>query len=321
MINLLEAAAGSVIPALVYGYGGYLVIQHRVSLGYVIACLQYLGRSLGSVTSLGNIPMMFRPVFAHAERLERTLAIPPESTGTIPLGMQRIQEISLEDVSIGYDGPNSTLVSGINLLICAGETISLVGPSGSGKTSIAMVLCGLYRPQCGVITVNRQPLTCLKLRDYRRHISVVSNDDFVFQGTLLDNLLIAKPDATPEEIAECLQNACLDEVADELPQGLNTVIGQGDVFLSAGQRVRISLARAMLRSPSLLILDEATANLDQGLEERLHRIIKKVFAESIVLVISHRSSTIAWGKRVYRIHEGCLTREEVYLPLAGGQSC
>lgn len=93
------------------------------------------------------------------------------------------------------------------------------------------------------------------------------------------------------------------------------------MFLSAGQRVRISLARAMLRSPSLLILDEATANLDQGLEERLHRIIKKVFAESIVLVISHRSSTIAWGKRVYRIHEGCLTREEVYLPLAGGQSC
>ena len=145
MINLLEAAAGSVIPALVYGYGGYLVIQHRVSLGYVIACLQYLGRSLGSVTSLGNIPMMFRPVFAHAERLERTLAIPPRA-GTIPWECS-VSRRSLEDVSIGYDGPNSTLVSGINLLICAGETISLVGPSGSGKTSIAMVLCGLYRPQ------------------------------------------------------------------------------------------------------------------------------------------------------------------------------
>ena len=179
---------------------------------------------------------------------------------------------------------------------------------------------GFYRPQRGLITVNRQPLTDLDLRDYRRHISVVSNDDFIFQGTLLDNLLIAKPDATPEEIARCLQNACLDEVADELPQGLHTVIGRGDVFLSAGQRVRISLARAMLRAPSFLILDEATANLDQGLEERLRRVISEVFAESIVMVISHRPSTIAWGKRIYRIHEGLLVNDDVLLPLAGEES-
>jgi ATP-binding cassette subfamily C protein len=213
--------------------------------------------------------------------------------------------IKLNKVSFSYDG-NTPVIKDINIAIETGQTTAIVGPSGAGKTTIADLLMGLISPNGGSILINGKKCVPEGMRNWREQIGYVPQDTFLFNDTVKANLLWAKPDANEEEINQSLRFAAAEEFVSGLPKGLDTVLGERGVLVSGGERQRIALARALLRKPSLLILDEATSSLDSENEKRIQNAIEKLHGQMTILVISHRLSTIRGADVIHVVEEGRL---------------
>jgi len=210
--------------------------------------------------------------------------------------------IKFEKVSFRYNS-NSPIIKDLDLIIKAGETTAIVGPSGAGKSTIADLVMGLIAPNQGRILVDGMGLSPERMKAWREKIGYVPQDTFLFHDTLRSNLLWAKPDASEEEIHQSLKLAAAEEFTSELPKKLDTILGDRGVLVSGGERQRIALARALLRRPFLLILDEATSSLDSENEKRIQNAIEKIHGQMTILVISHRLSTIR-GADVIHVIEG-----------------
>jgi ATP-binding cassette subfamily C protein len=214
-------------------------------------------------------------------------------------------EIRFEGVSFSYEG-RPLVIRDLSLTIKAGETTAIVGPSGAGKSTLADLVMGLIVPGGGGIFIDNRPLVPDRIRAWREQIGYVPQETFLFHDTLQANLVWAKPDAREEEIREALRLSAAEEFVSGLPKGVNTRLGDRGVLISGGERQRLALARALLRKPSLLILDEATSSLDSENERRIQGAIEELHGKITILLISHRLSTIRGADIIYLIEDGRL---------------
>ncbi|MBI3591530.1 MAG: ABC transporter ATP-binding protein [Candidatus Melainabacteria bacterium] len=211
--------------------------------------------------------------------------------------------IELNNISFSYE-KEKAVIENLNLIIKRGEFISIVGPSGSGKSTIADLIMGLLTPDKGYIKIDNNPLSAERINSWRSHIGYVTQDTFLFHDTVHANLLWACPNASEKEIKQALKLAACEEFISTLPEGLETILGDRGIRLSGGERQRLALARALLRKPSLLILDEATSSLDSENEKQIQGAIEQLHGEITVLIISHRLSMVCNSDRIYVLDKG-----------------
>ena len=223
------------------------------------------------------------------------------------------EEICLDCVSFGYE--EKRVIHDLNLTINAGEITALVGPSGAGKSTVADLIMGLIVPQQGCVLVDGSPLVPDRVQSWRKQIGYVAQDTVLFHETVRENLLWAKPNAIEEEIWEALRLAAADAYVTGLPQGLDTVVGDRGVLLSGGERQRLALARALLRKPTLLILDEATSNLDPENERRILQAIEQLRGSVTIVIISHRLAAVRGADVIHLLEKGRLVESETFSAL------
>jgi ATP-binding cassette subfamily B protein len=234
------------------------------------------------------------------------LAAPLEPRPANPVVVDELRTLRFDDVSFMHQTGNVHALTDVSFGAARGETIAFVGPSGSGKTTLVKLLVGLYRPRSGRILYNDQPADTVDLERLREKIGFVTQDTQLFSGSIRENLLFVSPGATDAECLEVLQKAACESLLARADKGLDTVIGEGGVKVSGGEKQRLSIARALLRHPHLLVFDEATSSLDSLTEEEISRTIRDVAGsrDVITILIAHRLSTIMHADRIYVLERG-----------------
>jgi ATP-binding cassette subfamily C protein CydCD len=212
--------------------------------------------------------------------------------------------VSFRNVSFAYPGRSKRILQDLNFEIPAGRTLALVGPSGAGKTSLAQLLMRFWDPEKGSITLNGIELKDFKLEELRSRVALIAQDTYLFNNSLRENILVAKPEATELELSEAVKLSALSEVIESLPDGLDTMVGERGSSLSGGQRQRVAIARAFLKDAPFLILDEATSHLDALSEHTVHKSLDLLKTNRTTIIIAHRLSTIRDADRIIVLNEG-----------------
>ena len=299
---LLQTTLSHFSKALVLGYGGYMVMERRLTPGDVVMFVAYLDRLFDPIDSLSSLAVSLPQHFASLNRAVRLLKTGPEE----PRGAElRIGpgEIEFRDVHFGYTKEREVL-AGLSFTVEAGKVTALTGPSGAGKTTMADLLLRLWEPASGEIRVDGQTLAKIDPASVRRAIGVVAADGAVFMGTLADNIRYKRPTATDAEVLAAVQAAGLSETLARLPGGLATEIGEHGMGLSVGERQRLQIARILADQPRILVLDEATANLDYATEAEVKQALTLLQHRPTMLVIAHRYSMIQDADRVVVLDGG-----------------
>jgi ATP-binding cassette subfamily C protein len=246
----------------------------------------------------------YLPSFATVTRIEQQCRAAAEPAGATVKPIELRSAIRFENVSFTYPSGQTQVLRGIDLTIAAGRTVAIAGPSGAGKSTIADLLMGLMAPASGRIIIDGTPLDAERALAWREQIGYVAQDTFLFHDTVRANLLWARPDASEAEVREALRIAAADEFVARLPQGLDTVVGDRGAALSQGERQRIAIARAILRRPRLLVLDEATNSLDSQNEARILDALARMSGAVTTVLIAHRLSTLRWADLIYVVEDG-----------------
>src|SRR6185369_6592554 len=259
---------------------------------------------------------------ASLANFEQILDIPKEPVPLDPRPVTTVTRIAFDDVVFRHQTATTNALDGISFAARSGETIAFVGPSGSGKTTLVKLLVGLYRPKTGDIRYDGKSINDVDLDQLRGQIGMVSQDTQLFSGTIRDNLLFVNPAATDEECLDVLNKAACHTLLARADKGLDTVIGEGGVKVSGGEKQRLSIARALLRHPKLLVFDEATSSLDSLTEEEISVTIRDVSMRKdlIAILIAHRLSTVFHADRIYVLERGSIIesgRHEDLLAMKG----
>ena len=288
--------------ALVFAFGGYLAFKHELTPGDVVMFVAYLDRLYDPIDSLTSLGVELQQNVASLSRGLRLVRDPVE-----PQGKQILQpgpgRISFSEVHFGYR-PEREVLRGLTLEIEAGKTTGIVGPSGAGKTTMIDLILGLYQTASGSITIDGQAISALDLSSLRSEVGVVAADGAVFRGTLADNIRYKRPNAADEEVRAAALAAGLASALERLPDGLETEVGEGGMGLSVGERQRLQLARVLLAAPRILILDEATANLDYATELDVKRTLSESRINRTTLIVAHRYSMVHDADRILVIEDG-----------------
>ncbi len=313
----------TIATALVYGFGGVLTINGAITLGTLLALTALLARLYGPLTALSNIRVDVMTALVSFDRVFEILDLKnpiSDPVNPVPLPANGLA-IEFNNVSLNYginqpflstlttktdinaDGETESLVD-IDLKIPAGSTVALVGPSGAGKTSLTSLITRLYDPTNGSVLVGGVDIRELKLSDLRAQVGVVSQDPHLFHDTIKNNLLLVKPEASETEIWEALRSAQLDNFVRFLPAGLDTVVGDRGHRLSGGEKQRLAIARVFLKSPRIVILDEATAHLDTENEAQVQKALSIALASRTAVVVAHRLSTVINADRIVVMDKG-----------------
>jgi len=260
----------------------------------------------GPLQEVGNIILSYREAEASLNNFRILMEKAPEPVPAHPIQVDNIQTLSFEDVGFKHKTAQQHAVKNISFTAAKGETIAFVGPSGAGKTTLVKLLAGLYRPQQGKILYNGINENEIDFDDLRRQIGFVTQDTQLFSGTIRENLLFVKPDATEAEVMAALEKASAQNLLARAEKGIDTMIGEGGLKLSGGEKQRLSIARSLLRQPNLLIFDEATSALDSLTEEAITRTIRHISAQrrQITVLIAHRLSTIMHADCIYVLEKG-----------------
>ena len=284
----------------------YLIYTRAITVGQFFSLFIYSFFIFGPLQELGNIINIYRETEASLNVYERILAIPKETKPENPTPMHDLRTLAFERVSFQHQSASSPAVSDISFRMERGETIAFVGPSGAGKTTLVKLLVGLYRPRSGEIYYDGIPGDRIDLDGLRARIGFVTQDTQLFSGTIRENLLFVRPSASDDECLDVLSKAACDSLLARAAQGLDTVIGEGGVKVSGGEKQRLSIARALLRHPHLLVFDEATSSLDSLTEEGIVETIRDVATTSgaMTVLIAHRLSTILHADRIYVLERG-----------------
>lgn len=284
----------------------FLVVQHRISMGDFFSLFIYSFAIFGPLQELGNIINIYRETEASLANFQQILDTPRDVKPAAPAAIGALRTLAFDDVHFRHLTANTPALDGISFRTELGQTVAFVGPSGSGKTTLVKLLVGLYPPAQGQILYNDVPGARLDLDALREQIGFVTQDPQLFAGTIRDNLRFVAPQATDEECLRALREAAADSLLRRAPLGLDTVIGEGGVKVSGGEKQRLSIARALLRRPTLLVFDEATSALDSLTEEEISRTVRELSAtrRHLTILIAHRLSTILHADCIYVLERG-----------------
>lgn len=283
-----------------------MIFGGRMSAGELVTMQIFSFFLFGPLQEIGNILLSYREAEASLNNFKNLMEKKPEPVPTTPVHLGEIQQLEFKNVSFKHQTAQQKAIDGIDFTAIAGETIAFVGPSGSGKSTLMKLLVGLYRPQEGNILYNGIDELSITYDDLRNQIGFVTQDTQLFAGTIKENMLFVNPAATDEEIVDAMKKASCYNLLSRANSGLETVIGEGGLKLSGGEKQRLSIARALLRQPRLLLFDEATSALDSLTEEEVTNTIKEVSSKTdqITILIAHRLSTIMHADRIYVLEKG-----------------
>lgn len=284
----------------------YLIFAQTITVGEFFSLWIYSFFIFGPLQELGNIINIYRETEVSLANFKKIMDMPQEPRPDNPIAIERIDTLGFEDVVFKHQSANRNALSGITFSVGKSKTIAFVGPSGAGKSTLVKLLLGLYRPQQGAIRYNGIIHQSIDIRSIREKIGFVAQDTQLFSGSIRENLLFVNPKATDEECLSVLKMAACDNLLARAEQGLDTLIGEGGVKVSGGEKQRLSIARALLRKPELLIFDEATSSLDSLTEEEITATIRalSIRKESITVLIAHRLSTILHADTIYVLEQG-----------------
>lgn len=289
-------------------YGGYQILQGELTLGELMMFLVYLTMLLDPLATLAGSAVSFQTNLAALDRVLDVLAHPrefPDNPRAIRVSREGTRgAIELRGVRFSYPGSPSEVLQGIDLSVAAGETVALIGRSGSGKTTLTNLIARFYDPTAGSITLDGRDLRDIDPQSYRKLLGIVEQDVFLFDGSIGENIAYARPTATTDECIAAARAAAAHEFIEALPEGYETVIGERGFKLSGGQRQRIAIARAILADPRILILDEATSNLDSHSERLIQQSLGELLRGRTAFVIAHRLSTIRNADKIVVIQDG-----------------
>jgi len=284
----------------------YLIFTQRITVGQFFSLFIYSFFIFGPLQELGNVVNTWRETEASLENFETILALKPEPRPEHPVTIGPLEKLTFDHVVFQHQTANRPALQDISFDVARGETIAFVGPSGSGKTTLVKLLVGLYRPQTGHIFYNGIQEDEIDIDGLRERIGFVTQDAQLFSGSIRENLLFVSPGATDAECMDVLRQASVDSLLARADKGLDTVIGEGGVKVSGGEKQRLSIARALLRKPQLLVFDEATSSLDSLTEEEISQTIRDVATsrDAVTILIAHRLSTVLHADRIYVLERG-----------------
>lgn len=286
----------------------YLIFADKISVGQFFSLFIYSFFIFGPLQELGNIINIYRETEVSLNNFNKILSIPKEEKPVRPAKIGDLKQLTFDQVSFKHKSGKSPALDQISFTVNQGETIAFVGPSGSGKTTLVKLLVGLYKTASGEVYYNKQAARDIDLDELRSNIGFVTQDTQLFAGTIRENLLFAAPWASDEACLEVLEKAACQSLLARAENGLDSVIGEGGVKVSGGEKQRLSIARALLRNPKLLVFDEATSALDSITEEEISNTIRQLSGDKshITVLIAHRLSTIMHADRIYVLEKGQL---------------
>ena len=294
----------------IMGIGGFMIIDGEITYGDFLAFTLYLGFMIAPIVQMSNIGSQLTEAFAGLDRTEEIMnAAPEEDTSKRTIALKEIKgDVRFDHVSFAYEEGKEVL-NDISFFAPAGTVTALVGTSGSGKTTIAGLVATFLNPDSGTITLDEADLSKVTLGSYRKHLGVVLQDDFLFEGTIRENILFPRPNASEEEVMKAAEAAYVTEFTNRFEAGLDTLIGERGVKLSGGQRQRIAIARAILADPKIIILDEATSSLDTQSEAMIQKSLAELMKGRTTFVIAHRLSTIRQANQILVIENGQIAEQ------------
>jgi ATP-binding cassette, subfamily B, bacterial len=321
-LSFIQGTAVNALRTAILFFMMYLIFTQQMQIGQFLTLWIYSFFVFGPLQEIGNVLNVYRETEVSLASLQDILKMEKEPRPVHPVPLGSLDTIKFDEVAFKHQSGTTNALDGISFDVRVGETIAFVGPSGSGKTTLVKLLVGLYRPKAGDIRYDGRSITEVDLDQLRERIGLVSQDTQLFSGSIRENLLFVNPRATDEECMEVLQKAACQSLLARADKGLDTVIGEGGVKVSGGEKQRLSIARALLRRPRLLVFDEATSSLDSLTEEEITVTIRDVSMRKdlITILIAHRLSTVFHADRIYVLERGRIVeagRHDELLELKG----
>ncbi len=319
LLTFLQGSALNLLKNSILFILLWLIFRDVLTTGELIA-MQFISTAIfGPLQDMGNIILQYREVDASLQNFDTLMGKPIERRPENPDEIGPLERIRFENVVFRHRSASFNAVDGISFEVRSGETIAIVGPSGSGKSTLVKLLVGLYRPVAGSIYFNGASSTNIRYNPLRRQIGFVTQETQLYAGSIKENLQFVRPDATGEEMLEALRKAQAAPFLSRAAAGIDTIIGENGIKLSGGEKQRLSIARALLRRPRLLIFDEATSALDSLTEEDIARTIREISAgrEQITILIAHRLSTIMHADVIYVLEQGKIVETGTHDELLG----
>ncbi len=305
-ISFLQGTLVNTLRQIILFLLMYLIFKDSMQPHEMVTMQFFSFFIFGPLQEIGNIILSYREAEASIGNYHKLMEKEPEKVPDVPIQLGEVESLQFKNVSFQHITAKQKAIENISFGVQRGETVAFVGPSGSGKTTLMKLLVGLYRPQEGKILYNELDENEINFEDLRKQIGFVTQDTQLFSGTIKDNLLFVNPSASNDEIQQALEKASCDSLLNRAENGIDSVIGEGGLKLSGGEKQRISIARALLRNPRVLLFDEATSALDSITEEEITETIRAISArkEQITLLIAHRLSTIMHADRIYVLERG-----------------
>lgn len=305
-LSFIQGTCVNMMRTLILFLMSYLVLAGKMDVGQLVALMIYSFFIFGPMQEIGNIVTMYRETEASLAKFQEILDTPLDRKPVNPVPVEQLRELAFEHVTFTHQTGTTPALADVSFHAGRGETLAFVGPSGSGKTTLVKLLVGLYQPAEGRILYNGVDNSRLDLDRFRERIGLVTQDAQLFSGSIRENLLFVKPNATDEECIDVLEKAAATSLLRRADKGLDTVIGEGGMKISGGEKQRLSIARALLRQPHLLVFDEATSALDSLTEEEITRTIRDVSSgrNVITVLIAHRLSTVMHADRIHVLERG-----------------
>jgi len=307
-LSFIQGTAVNFIRTTILFIMLYLIFMQQITVGEFFSLFLYSFFIFGPLQSLGDVINIYREAEVSLNNFEELLSKQIETSPENPQPITEIKNVEFDGVKFQHQSANRHAINGISFKVNEGETVAFVGPSGSGKTTLVKLLVGLYTPQTGTIYYNGIAGNEIDFNELREKIGFVTQDTQLFSGTIKENLLFVNPNATDEDCIEVLQKSAAQSLLERAEKGLDTMIGEGGIKVSGGEKQRLSIARALLRRPHLLVFDEATSSLDSLTEEEIGKTIREISfrKDLITIMIAHRLSTVMHADRIYVLERGSI---------------
>jgi len=308
-ISFVQGTLINLLRSFILLFMMYLIFTEVLTFGEFFSLFVYSFFVFGPLQEIGTVINTYREAEASMIRYREIVDMPVEVSPNNPKELKKVESLEFKNVTFSYKNSKNNAVENFSFKMNKGETVAFVGPSGSGKTSVVKLLVGLYRPTTGEVLYNGISGMEINIKDLQKQIGFVTQDTQLFAGTIRENLLFVNPNATDAECLEVLHKSACDSLLARADKGLDTVIGEGGVKISGGEKQRLSIARALLRKPTLLVFDEATSSLDSITEEEITKTVREVTGskEHLTVLIAHRLSTIMHADKIYVLEKGLIS--------------